>query len=224
MLRINEANTDLPFKRLILFHGSGDSPEGFVKWIKSVSPKFFERCIAENWDVFIPRAPQKNYTLNGGYPQRVWFDRSGLDPKLPENIDDINEMCAEIVEETGISGFDGELIIGGLSMGAAMAYNFGLRYIQEKFPGKKVVKVFALSGFLQNDSRVFGLLNVENAPEIFIYHGAFDRLVPAAWGKQTFDKLKDVGFDKISFGMGKFDHTLDSEELNLLSKWLFKKD
>ena len=224
-LRINTANTALPFKRLILFHGSGDSSQGFAQWINYEMPEFFTKCKAKNYDVIIPDAPVQNYSLNGGRPQKVWFDRKELDINAPEPTSGIEHMCKVISEEVeiGKSGlsFNGDIIFGGFSMGSVMAYHMGLKYVPENYKDIKVSKVFGLSGFLAKDSQILKQANLENAPEVFIYHGDMDPLVPETWGRQTYCNLKKWGLSDITYETGRFGHELNRKELHHLSKWLF---
>ena len=67
---------------MIFLHGSGDTGPGVREWLESASAGKFCRRLAElglGPGVF-PTAPARPYTLAGGTPSRVWFDREELFP------------------------------------------------------------------------------------------------------------------------------------------------
>lgn len=137
-------------KRLVLFHGSGDSAEGFANWIQHVSPTFFNMCHKNNIEVLIPDAPMQKYTPNGGWPQKVWFDRDAIAIDVPENLKSVNDMCERMFTELQSNDCQGvPLMLGGFSQGACMCYHLALRVLPEK--GVPVAKMFALSGFLKRE-------------------------------------------------------------------------
>lgn len=87
-----------------------------------------------------------------------------------------------------------------------MAYQLGLRHLPEKCD-VKVDKVFALSGFINENSIVYEYLEGKNeeqqgsvsSPDVFIYHGNYDGLVPEAWGKTTYRQLFYAKLQQVHF-------------------------
>lgn len=67
---------------VVFLHGSGDTGPGVREWLESASGGKFSQRIAElglGTTVF-PTAPVRRYTLAGGMPSTVWFDREDLSP------------------------------------------------------------------------------------------------------------------------------------------------
>lgn len=67
---------------VVFLHGSGDTGPGVREWLESASGGKFRQRIAElglGTAVF-PTAPVRRYTLAGGMPSTVWFDREDLSP------------------------------------------------------------------------------------------------------------------------------------------------
>lgn len=78
-------------------------------------------------------------------------------------------------------------------MGAALAIHAGI-VVNPKLAG-----IFAIGGFLSNDSMVYDELQKKGSssnaelPKIFMTHCDDDRTVPSAWSRQTHDKIKEQG-------------------------------
>lgn len=67
---------------MIFLHGSGDTGRGVREWLSSASGGKFEQALADLGlgPVVYPTAPERRYTLAGGAPSTVWFDRERLHP------------------------------------------------------------------------------------------------------------------------------------------------
>ncbi|CAN0592844.1 unnamed protein product, partial [Laminaria digitata] len=72
---------------VIFLHGSGDTGRGVRQWLESASGGTFERSLGELGlaPVLFPTAPETPYTLAGGMPSSVWFDRQRLSPGSPQD-------------------------------------------------------------------------------------------------------------------------------------------
>lgn len=68
---------------VIFFHGSGDTGRGVREWLNSASGGKFERALSDLGlgPVVYPTAQERRYTLAGGAPSTVWFDRERLSPE-----------------------------------------------------------------------------------------------------------------------------------------------
>lgn len=97
-----------------------------------------------------------------------------------------HELLTVIKEEEAAGTPVERMVVGGFSMGGAMALQLALRHIPH------VAGVFALSSFINDGSVIFGT-NLEKSPPLFQWHGAWDTMVPMAWGMQSFAALKDLG-------------------------------
>ena len=177
-------------KPLILFcHGSGDTGYGAQSWIESLLPK----SVYEQYDWLYPSAKPIPYTLNGGMVTSVWYDRDahGFHPKYPEQtqtVEESTQLLLDIIhteiEDKGRT--PNSILLGGFSMGGAIAYQTGIRYhynlwkeslqqIQQEKEGqegnekcqsntynyedKRLGGIFGLSCYLNYDSKVWSLLD-----------------------------------------------------------------
>ena len=67
---------------VVFLHGSGDTGRGVREWLSSASGGKFEQTLVDLGlgPVVYPTAPERRYTLAGGAPSTVWFDRERLNP------------------------------------------------------------------------------------------------------------------------------------------------
>jgi len=183
-------------------HGSGDSGGGIQKSFAQESGDAFERRLrAVGAQLVCPDAPTRPYTLNGGIPQAVWFDRKAMAYGAPEDVSGV-AGAVELVNRY-IDKFlaDGVLIhrigVVGNSMGGALALH--VAYGAGRHAGK-LGFVATTSCFLPEDSgldaaaaaRFQGPTSVP-APPLFMAHGAADRMIDPAWGENTRRRLAAVG-------------------------------
>lgn len=87
---------------------------------------------------------------------------------------------------------------------------------------------FALSSFLNRDSIVYDTLKSRNfpesaLPELRMFHGGRDTLVPIEWGQETFDKLLKLGVKGSFTPLKNTLHELKTQELLDLEEWILKK-
>lgn len=104
-------------------------------------------------------------------------------------------------------------LIGGFSMGGALALHSGYRFV----PG--LGGVFALSSFLNKNSAVYSELKSESTP-LYMAHGERDTMVPISWGKKTYEELTKLGVTGEFVPLGYTLHELKKTELQGLFKWI----
>ncbi|CAE7192099.1 LYPLAL1 [Symbiodinium microadriaticum] len=76
-----------PSSVLIFLHGSGDTGEGVQGWLHAISGGAFEASLArEGIAMQFPTAARIPYSLIGGMPQTVWFDRVAMAYEAPEDV------------------------------------------------------------------------------------------------------------------------------------------
>ncbi|KAL5008280.1 hypothetical protein ScPMuIL_013861 [Solemya velum] len=203
-----------PTASLIFLHGSGDTGDGIKQWITFTMGEFSFPHIR----VIFPTAPSRPYTPNGGYPSTVWFDRQDISPSVAEHRDTLDPMCdllGDIVQSEVQSGIPRErIVIGGFSMGAAMALHLAYRHFRE------VAGVIALSGFLNDNSAVYEVLKERGGrvPPLLQCHGQMDPLVKYSWGKETFRQLQSYGVRGEFESFPNLYHDLNEKELNIMKK------
>lgn len=177
----------------------------------------------------------------------MWFDREAIDIDVEECQDSISTMYQPVIDliktetDQGVpanrivvgklkqfrSGIlrlqkiDSLLFLGGFSMGGALslhtAYNIN----------RDVAGVFGLSSFLNNDSVVYDTLKKFRAeqpndplPNLLMFHGERDSLVPSAWGKTTFDRLRSFGVQGEFIPLKNTMHELKTNQLLQVQSWI----
>ncbi|XP_039252809.2 lysophospholipase-like protein 1 [Styela clava] len=214
---------------LIFLHGSGGAGVTVRSWIQECFARIGdeEGLQFKHIKVIYPTATPQPYTLTGGEPSNVWFDRVALQLEAQEarkSTDKMLEMLAELIQVEIDAGIPpSRIIIGGFSMGGSMSFHIGYRKRLD------LGGIFAMSSFLYDDSAVYPdlkELKKKNSdvtmPELFMTHGTQDELVLFQWGRKTFEKLKELGV-KGRFHASNQTHLIRSEELVLLKKWVLEK-
>lgn len=207
---------------VIFMHGSGDTGMGVKEWVKMLLK---EDMKFPHIKVLYPTAPFRPYTPLGGENSNVWFDRRRIAPDVPEHLETINlslNRLTEIVNEEVKSGIEMKnIIIGGFSMGGAMALHLGYRALNE------VGGIFALSSFLNDDSIVYKTLDKradrKPLPPLFMCHGDRDELVLLKWGQETFGMLEERGIKGEFHVLNGAFHELKRREILQLRNWISER-
>ncbi|XP_028326551.1 lysophospholipase-like protein 1 isoform X2 [Gouania willdenowi] len=178
---------------VIFLHGSGDTGQGLRTWVRDVMGG---DLAFKHIRVIYPTAPARPYTPMHGAISTVWFDRYKISQDSPEHLESINSMChslGSVIDDEVRAGIPKHrMIIGGFSMGGAMAFHLVCRYHPD------VAGVFALSSFLNRDSVAFQATEDRlrarlPLPELLQCHGTSDELVLHQWGEQTSGLLHKAG-------------------------------
>ncbi|XP_029308501.1 lysophospholipase-like protein 1 [Cottoperca gobio] len=208
---------------LIFLHGSGDTGRGLRAWVRDVTvPDLSFSHIR----VIYPTAPARPYTPMRGAPSTVWFDRYKISRDCPEHTESIDDMCntlGSIIQDEVNAGIPKHrIVIGGFSMGGAMALHLVCRYHPD------VAGVFALSSFLNKDSVAFQAVEERlraelSLPDMFQCHGTKDDLVLHQWGEDTSVMLREAGMPTTFHSFPGLNHQLSEPEMELLRSWILKK-
>ncbi|CAB1430878.1 unnamed protein product [Pleuronectes platessa] len=208
---------------VIFLHGSGDTGRGLRAWVRDVmSPDLAFSHIK----VIYPTAPARPYTPMRGAMSTVWFDRLKISRDCPEDLESIDDMCStlgSIIEGEVNAGIHKDrVVIGGFSMGGAMALHLACRYHPD------VAGVFALSSFLNKDSVNFQAVEERlraglSLPELIQCHGTKDELVLHQWGEDTSMLLKKAGMTTTFHSFPGLNHQLSQPEMELLRGWILNK-
>uniref|UniRef100_A0A8C7LVA2 palmitoyl-protein hydrolase n=1 Tax=Oncorhynchus mykiss TaxID=8022 RepID=A0A8C7LVA2_ONCMY len=143
-----------------------------------------------------------------GVLSNVWFDRYKISRDCLEHLESIDaEVRAGVPKH--------RMIIGGFSMGGAMALHLVCRY------HRGVAGVFALSSFLNKDCSISGAGSP--LPELFQGHGTGDELVFHKWGGETTAVLKKAGMTTTFHSFQGLQHQLFQPEIELLRSWILTK-
>lgn len=220
-LRIVNPTSKQPTGAVIFFHGSGDTGKGACEWLEFLLSKDFQ---FPHLQILFPTAPQRPYTPLNGELSHVWFDRISISPDVPEHTDtlestanDVTNFIRQEVVNPGVP--ESRIIVGGFSMGGALAMHIGFRMMPN------VAGVFALSSFLSHTSSVYQSLGsirqeVITVPPLFMCHGNRDTLVPHEWGEHTFKRLRQLGVDGEFHTISNALHEMKEKELRQLYEWI----
>ncbi|KAM4770862.1 lysophospholipase-like protein 1 [Rhinophrynus dorsalis] len=205
---------------VIFLHGSGDTGQGIKLWIREILK---QDLAFRHIKIVFPTAPARPYTPMRGAMSTVWFDRYKISADSPEHLDSVDSMCqtlTNLINEEVKAGIQkNRILVGGFSMGGAMAMHLAYRY------HKDVAGVFALSSFLNSGSVVYQELkdSETTSPELFQCHGCADELVLHKWGEETNSVLKSLGVTSTFHSFPNLYHELNLQELEKLKSWILKK-
>uniref|UniRef100_A0A0N5C937 palmitoyl-protein hydrolase n=1 Tax=Strongyloides papillosus TaxID=174720 RepID=A0A0N5C937_STREA len=166
---------------VIFFHGLGDQGYG---WADAFQPPMKPK----GTKVICPHAAERPVTLNMGMVMPAWFDLKGLSPTDPEDEAGINSATKyvhSLIDEEIKNGIPSKkIIVGGFSMGGALAIYAGLTY------DKPLGGIIGLSTFLCQRDKIQSKMTVNNNVPMFLGHGTDDFLLPLPIGRMTYEKLK----------------------------------
>ena len=165
-----------------------------------------------------PHAPLRPVTINGGAVMRAWYDVTGLGGVRREDEQGVRASQREIealIEREKTRGLAaGQILLAGFSQGGAMALQTGLRH-PERLAGLVV-----LSSFLPLANALAAEVSPANRDvPIFMAHGAHDPMIPLARGRESRDRLLDLGY-RVEWHEYPMPHSVCAEEIADLSTWL----
>lgn len=176
---------------LIFLHGLGDTGHGWASILQEVVPAYCK--------LVCPHAPSIPVTLNGGMRMPAWFDIRGLSPNAEQDeigIERGRDMVEKLIAEETAAGLPvSRLVIGGFSMGGALALFSGLTSSKASPAG-----IVALSSWLPLHHKLLanpGL--VLNRPAVFQAHGDSDQMVPHVMGDMTHKLMRQMGLSQAQF-------------------------
>lgn len=192
---------------------TGDTGRNLIEWVRFLLGRDME---FPHIKVIYPTAPFKPYTPLGGQMSNVWFDRQSISITAPENsqsLEDIYKKVNDIINEEVSQGVPvNRIIVGGFSMGGALAMHAGY-HLNTQLGG-----VFACSSFLNRNSIVYQSLKSKSGsdtvlPDLKMFHGGRDTLVPIEWGQETFENLSKLGVKGSFTPLKNTLHELKKQEL-----------
>jgi phospholipase/carboxylesterase len=189
----------IPSKKvMIILHGRGDSSEGFTSL-----PEFLD---IDEMNYILLDAPFEYYTGYSWYP---------LPPEQLPGIEYSSKILTNVLDELFKSQFNAdESFLFGFSQGALLAFEFGARY------HKVLAGYIAVSGYIYNTEKLLEEMNQEAKNASWLCtHGVYDNVLPFETSKQQVQNLQENGFT-VEFKSYKKDHTVDRDELTMISKWI----
>ncbi|KAK7103743.1 hypothetical protein V1264_018584 [Littorina saxatilis] len=170
-----------------------------------------------------PTAPLRPYTL-AGQSWNVWFDRIDLGLDGHEQTESVGAMATqlgELIDAEVKSGVPlNRIVVGGFSMGGAMALHLGYQFYPQ------LAGVIGMSSFLYNKSGVYEALEKRGkdarTPPLRQYHGEEDDLVLYKWGKATHEKLTSLGVQGEFVSIPNLSHSLNLDLVRSVREWIAK--
>ncbi len=163
-----------------------------------------------------PHAPIQPVTVNGGMQMRAWYDIRGLGDGIeedPSGLDQANAIVEALLQREHERGIpDERMILAGFSQGAATALYASL-HTQRAIAG-----IIALSGWLPKTA----LAAPATTPPVFMAHGTQDPVVPIQLGRNSAQRLSDIGFP-VSWQEYPMDHAVCMPEIQALDGWLSQR-
>ncbi|KAH8306131.1 hypothetical protein KR018_002153, partial [Drosophila ironensis] len=207
---------------VIFFHGSGDTGPNVMEWVRFLLGRDLE---FPHIKILYPTAPLQKYTPLEGELSNVWFDRKSVNIAASESKRSLSrcyDSVNQIINDEVNSGIPlNRIIVGGFSMGGAVALHAGY-HLRPELAG-----VFAHSAFLNRGSVVYESLqnrgNGGSLPELRMFHGERDTVVPEEWGSETYDALTSLGvrgsFETIRNTL----HELKTSSMKDMEQWIQDK-
>ena len=183
-----------PLPLLILLHGAGGYPQGFLQKMEPVADRLGVILVAPHsadptWDLI------ENMQL-------------GEDPWHGPDAHRLDQSLTDLFERTAVD--PSHVVLLGFSDGASYALSLGVSN------ARLFTAVIALSpGMLAPQRRV------DRAQKIFIAHGRADRVLPFDASRDIADGLRRSGGDKVRFRAFEGGHQIDPESLTEGLEWAF---
>ncbi|KAK2578677.1 hypothetical protein KPH14_012165 [Odynerus spinipes] len=203
---------------LFFFHGSGDTGKNVKEWIDILNR---EELKFPHIKIIYPTAPAQPYTPNSGMISNVWFDRKQISNNVPEEEHSIESIChtvSQLIDAEHSNGIEyNRIIVGGFSMGGALALHIAYRY------KLSLAGVIAMSSFLNKNSLVYQHLKnnkTDKMPPLLQFHGTLDELVPIQWGEETYSTLKSLGVNGKFVPLNNAYHELVRTEIQEFKQWI----
>ena len=189
----------IPSKKLmIILHGRGDSSEGFVGL-----PPFLD-------------LPDMNYILFDApfeyFSGHSWYQ---LPPDQLPGIEYSSTLLTKDLDTLFNEEFNSnESFLFGFSQGSLLTFEFGARY------SKVLAGYIAISGYIYDELKLVEDMNKKvNVNNWLCTHGTEDGVLEYNHSKKQIDTLIENGFN-IEFHSFDKDHSIDRDELSMISKWI----
>lgn len=192
----------IPSKKLmIILHGRGDSSDGFIGL-----PPFLD-------------IPEMNYILFDApfeyFTGHSWYQ---LPPDQLPGIEYSSILLTKDLDTLFENDFNAEeSFLFGFSQGSLLTFEFGARY------QKVLAGYIAISGYIYDEKKLLEDMNPNvNANNWLCTHGTEDNVLPFKSSKEQIETLQNGGFN-IEFKHYHKDHSIDKDEINMISEWVKRK-
>ncbi len=191
--------SNTPSKKLmIILHGRGDSAEGFTSLPSILN--------IDDMNYLLLDAPFEYYTGFSWYP---------LPPDQLPGIEYSSAILTKILDELFEEEFNAhESFLFGFSQGSLLTFEFGARY------HKVLGGYIAVSGYIYDANKLLQDMNKDVIHAKWLCtHGTYDSVLPIQTSMEQVKILQDGGFE-IEFKSYEKDHSIDRDELLMISEWI----
>ena len=209
-------------------HETGPQPEWSVLWLHGLGADgndfapIVPELVRRDWPALrfvFPHAPVRAVTINNGARMRAWYDIRDFD--LANRADSegvaesVRQVDALIAREAARGIPPRRLLLAGFSQGGAVTLAAAL---ERKLPLGGLV---ALSTYLpMSPERARAVLQPgASAQPLFMAHGVFDPVVPAAAGEASAKAMQALGFAP-EWRRYPMQHAVCPEEIQHLGEWM----
>ena len=209
-------------------HQTGDEPRWSVLWLHGLGADGHDfagivpQLVRREWPALrfvFPHAPVRPVTINGGMRMRAWYDIREANLENRADLEGVAESVAQVdalvARETARGVPPERLLLAGFSQGGAVTLAAGIVRRQP------LAGLVALSTYLPMGADAARATLAEGAPTqpVFMAHGVFDPVVPAAAGETGAKTLKAMGFD-VTWRRYPMQHAVHPEEVVDLGSWM----
>jgi phospholipase/carboxylesterase len=174
-----------------------------------------------------PHAPVRPVTINNGMRMRAWYDIVSFDfdslhaGKRADAVgvaESVEQVEALIAREGARGVPPDRIVLIGFSQGGAIALSAGLR---RQVP---LAGLAGLSTYLPEapEHAAAALQAAAKTQPLFMAHGQFDPVVPAAIGERSAMVMRELGFD-LEWHLYPMAHQVCAEEIADLGDWLGRR-
>lgn len=218
MASLKDAPIDLetgtpPAAAVIWLHGLGADGNDFVPIVPELglSSELRVRFV-------FPHAPMRPVTINGGYIMRAWYDLAVRRDEFFQDADHIAEsvgLLHDLIERECARGIPASrIVVAGFSQGGAIALHGALRF-PRSLAGAVILS--APAPFMEELLREAPAANA-NLP-IFLAHGIYDQVVPAAYSQHAAALLKARN-QPLEWHAYPIEHSVNLEEIRDIGRFL----
>lgn len=212
-------------------HETGPNPQWCVLWLHGLgadgndfSP-IVPELVRKEWPALrfvFPHAPVRAVTINGGARMRAWYDISSFDvddlalrADRAGVVESVAQVEALIAHEAARGIPPQRVLLVGFSQGGAVTLAAGLVRSQP------LAGLAALSTYLPMSAEQAQAVLTPQAPTqpLFMAHGVFDPVVPAAAGEASAKAMRALGFD-VQWRRYPMQHSVCAEEITQLGDWM----
>ena len=212
-------------------HSTGQHPQWSVIWLHGLGADGHDfspivpELVRKDWPALrfvFPHAPVRAVTINGGARMRAWYDITSFefdDLALRADGVGVAESVAQIEALIAREGERGvpphRVFLAGFSQGGAVTLAAGLARSQP------LAGLIALSTYLpMTPQQAQANVTAQAATQpLFMAHGVFDPVVPAAAGEASAKTMQALGF-AVHWRRYPMQHSVCAEEIAQLGDWM----